>query len=553
LRTNLTKNLLILFPDFLKQLLGFTESKKTEKKTEVNSNKVENKPVKKLFVSQEGKSVSPEGRFKSHDGNNSPLPIKFNIGAGTTTPTAVSKNAIGRSPFLYRAQYSQDRDFEKLVKAHQQTKSNTESSITVQPTMLLTNNKFTKSPVHDLNKPGRLIPDLVGGRGKNGNIHHVIIESLIEEELRIDYISSDWVKKIKMYLLDIVIQSLQSIKKNSRHLCEKIFDPGRVPNITYYNVHNSFGLQRDNNNPNIPEGQQRDVVIKMLKELEVQTERLLHLDISEIAMDKFVRELQMQETNMNLYGYDQNWSTKKFDIRKTLNELMKTLRAMADRADYFGAGNSRKELFVDDYKLAYSIFFAPSEKVEYGKHNLKYLDRIWKNRNSFDKSRRIDDIFGTTELDYEIIISVFLRIMDKDSQNIRYVTDLETLRNTRKRIGKRNFIIGIVREDAPQHANRRHTSSIPHYNVFKADGHVVTRYSISEGENNVFEALVFVVLLCVKYNVRSRDSGDMIRCLDMMKNIFTKFTFANFNRLRQELQDEYNFDLYGDDSAEDDD
>ena len=74
MRTNLTKNLLILFPDFLKQLLGFTESKKTEKKTEVNSNKVENKPVKKLFVSQEGKSVSPEGRFKSHDGNNSPLP-----------------------------------------------------------------------------------------------------------------------------------------------------------------------------------------------------------------------------------------------------------------------------------------------------------------------------------------------------------------------------------------------------------------------------------------------------------------------------------------------
>jgi hypothetical protein len=208
-------------------------------------------------------------------------------------------------------------------------------------------------------------------------------------------------------------------------------------------------------------------------------------------------------------------------------------------------------LFVDDYKLAYSIFFAPSEKVEYGKHNLKYLDRIWKNRNSFDKSRRIDDIFGTTELDYEIIISVFLRIMDKDAANIRYVTDLETLRNTRKKLGKRNFIIGIVREDAPQSANRRHTSVTPHYNVFKADDHVITRFTMGEGENNLFEALLYVILLCVKYNVRGRDTSYM-GSIDMLKNIFATSTFANFNELRQRLEDEYNFVLYDNDDADDD-
>ncbi len=536
-------------------MIGISGNDNDDRAAEVKSNKAVDKAIKKLFTSHEGQT-SPDGRFKSHDGNNSPLPIKFNIGAGTTTPTATSKNAIGRSPFLYRAQYSQDRDrdFEKLVKAHQQTKSNIESSITVQPTMLLTNNKFTKSPVHDLNKPGRLIPDLVGGRGKNGNIHHVINESLIEEELKIDYISSDWVKKIKVYLLDIVIESLRSIKINSRQLCEKIFDPGR-PNTTYYNVHNAFSLIRDNNNNynnTIPDSQ-RNIINKMINELKVQTERLLHLDISELAMDKFLQDLKLQENTINsTYGYDQNWSTKKFDVRKTLNELMSTLTGMADRySAHVGIGGATKGSLVDDYKVAYSIFFPPSEKVEYGKHSQKYLDRIWKSRNSFDKSRRIDDVFGTTELDYEIIIAVFLRIMDKDSANIRYVTDLETLRNTRKKLGKRNFIIGIVREEAPQNASRRHTSAIPHYNVFKADGHVVTRFTVGEGENNLFEAFVYVVLLCVKYNVRSRDTSDM-RCLDMLKNIFTQFSFANFNRLRQELQDEYNFGLFGDDDAEDD-
>ena len=527
--------------------------KENNDETKLKSDTVVDKTMKKLFKTTNGQS-SPDGRFESLDGikSDSKLIIKFNVGAGMTTPTATSKNAIGRSPFLYRAQYSQDRDFKKIVNAHQQTQSNTERGSSP-----LKNTKFTKSPVHDLNKPGRLIPDLVGGRGKNGNIHHVMNECPIEDELT-DYISNDWVKNIKEYVLLKVTESLKSIKFNSRELCEKIFDPGsqNIPYIPYNTVHSAFNLVRDNtHNTTIPESQISSVR-KIINELRLQTERLLHLDISEITMDKFLQDLRSQENTVNNINYDQNWSAKKFDInRRTLSELMSTLTGIADR---IGGGVSFHSFrqsaieasLLDNYKVAYSIFFPPSEKVEYGKHSQKYLDRIWKSRNSFDKCRHIHDIFGTTELDYEIIIAIFLRIMDKDSANIRYVTDLQTLRNTRKKLGTKNFIIGLVREEAPQNASRRYTSVIPHYNVFKAEGHVLTRFTMGEGENNLFEALVYVVLLCVKYNVRSRDTSDT-RCVDMLKYIFTQFYFADFNELRSRLKDEYNLELSDDDVAED--